>query len=299
MNKTFKLREADHYFKRCLDLFPWKEKQPHSDIYKPFVTERHPLDYHSFPPEHVRPFELSGQLLIEALNASFDTSTLFIDDQTYFVMDISNRKETPYNTISYQLNDSPKKSMETTTVVMNRYFESKRFSYASMKKFGETLGYKRSLPYILGETYFIPDKGATKKPASWYALHHVCNHYFDPEEKNVILFSRQHPILTLDLTKSVFLKQLNIAAHLYFTQTILVDGIAIHFGLSRDKVYRENIVHRHLKIKSFELPDYTAHDYMHFLSHFKAQQMLSTVLGEDNPYLEDSRTQFDLPKLGS
>lgn len=296
MKRSLNRREADHYFKKCLELFPWQKKGSRTDSYYPYLSESPTTHYLSFPPEHVRPFELTGQLLIEATNASYESPLLCPDDQTYFVMDISRSKETSYNTIMYQLNDYPKKSMETTTVIMNRYFDSKCFSYASMMKFGETMGYKRSLPYILGETYFVPDRGATKKPASWFALHHVVNYYFDPIEKHLTLLSHQHPILTLNLSESVFLKQLNVAAHLYFTQTKLVDGLAIHFGLCRNKVFHENIVHRQLEQKSYQLPQYTAQDYLQFLSYFKAQQVLTILLGEDNPYLEDSRSHFEMPK---
>lgn len=299
MKESFYMREADHYFRKCLSLFPRYTGLAATEQNYSVLSERSSPAYLTFPPEHVRPFELSGQSLIEALNASFESPSLFPDHQTYFVMDISNSKETPYNTIIYQLNGSPKKSTETTSIIMNRYFDSKCFSYSSMKKFGESMGYKRSLPYILGETYFIPDRGATKKPASWYALHHVAHFEFNTLEKKLVLFSQQYPLLTLDLSKSVFEKQLNIASHLYFIQTRLVDGLLTHFELYRKRTSEENIVHKHLERVSYRLPNFTAQDYLHFLTYFEAQQMITTIFGEDNPYLEDSRNQFQLPKISS
>ncbi|PRY74536.1 hypothetical protein [Alkalibacterium olivapovliticus] len=212
-------------------------------------------------------------------------------------MDISDREETPYNSIMYQLNDSPKKSTETTTVIMNRYFDSQYFPYSCMKLFGESLGYKRSLPYILGETYFVPDRGTSKKPASWYALHHVANSNFNSADKKLTLFTKQHPILTQDTTHVGFEKQLNVASHLYFTQTKLVEGLFNHFDVSRNRIYRENLVHQRLERVSYQLPSFTAYDFFQFMTFYNAQKSLSTILGEDTPYLDEARSSFRLPKM--
>lgn len=216
MKDTFYLREAHRYFKKCGSLF-LRKASPIQEQYYPFIAEKDPKDYYGFPPEHVRPIELSGSQLIEALNASFPSSSLYPNNQTYYVMDISQHKETPYNTIMYQLNETPQKSMETTTVIMNRYFEANFVSYSFMRKFGETLGYKRTYPYILGEIYFIPERGASKQSASWYALHHVMHYQPSLTGKELMLFSNQHPILTLSIKKSKFEKQLDQASHMYFT----------------------------------------------------------------------------------
>lgn len=199
----------------------------------------------------------------------------------------------------YQLNELPKKSIETTTVIMNQYFHSNYFSYSCMKKIAEPLGYSYVLTYILGETFFVPERGASKQTTSWYALHHVVHHNFDPIEKKLILFSDQHPLLSLNISLSAFDIQLNIATHLYFIQKKLIEEAVFHLGFIRMLNGSVNSVHKWLERKAYQLPEFLLHDYLEFLTYFKAQQLIFSLYGEDNLYMEEIRAFFQLPEISS
>lgn len=295
MKDFFNMREADQYYKKCGSMISGQYRQNQYPFYS-HLSEKESEYSFKFLPEHVRPYKLSGQHLIKALETCFESTSLFPNKQTYYVMDISHNKDTPYNTVMYQLNKSPMKSIETTTVIMNRYFDSKHFSYSCMKKFGEPFGYTYVLPYIFGETLFVPERGPSKQTASWYALHHVGNYTFDSNEKKLVLFSDQHPLISLDTSTSGFEKQLNIASHLYYIQKKLIDQTMIQLDYCRILNLSVNIVHRQLEQMSYQLPNFTALDYIDYMSYFKAQQFISTLFGEDNPYLEDIQAFFKLPK---
>lgn len=73
--------------------------------------------------------------------------------------------------------------------------------------------------------------------------------------------------------------------------------MAPFFGFSRVVTPAQNVVHQRLQRMSYQLPNYTATDLLDFMTYFKAQSMLSTILGEDNPYLESAREDFKLPKM--
>lgn len=103
--------------------------------------------------------------------------------------------------------------------------------------------------------------------------------------------------MTLDTTHAGFEKQLNVASHLYFTQTKLVEGLFNHFDVSRNRIYRENLVHQRLERVSYQLPSFTAYDFFQFMTFYNAQKSLSTILGEDTPYLDEARSSFRLPKM--
>ncbi|MCC5896074.1 MAG: hypothetical protein JJU16_11465 [Alkalibacterium sp.] len=298
MNDSFDKRQADYYFRQCAAHFPMKDSKvidyPHD-----YLAEKNAPYHYRFQPEHVCPSSLTGPHLENALNTSFESPSLFPNDLTYYVMDISEYKETSFNTIMYQLNESPKKSIETTTVIMNRYFESKKFPYSYMKKFGETIGYKRVLPYVFGDIHFVPDRGATKQTASWYALHHFTHFDFNIEDKRLVFFSESYPLVTLEMTKSVFEKQLNVVSHLYYIQKKVIECLLINLNIRETLKRRNNIVHKRLQSMSYQIPPFSAHEYLQFLIYFQAEQMIASIFGEDDPYLEEIRAKFSFPHLNA
>lgn len=146
---SFEQREVEYYYSRCNNYFSKKKtKSPH--IQYSFVAEN-PAGY-SYAPPPVHPVSLKGELLQQTLDISIESSFLLPCENTFFLMDLSNQLETPYNSLMFQLDNSPMKSTATTKDIMDCYFEEQRIPYSVMTQLGETLGYKQRLPYVVGET---------------------------------------------------------------------------------------------------------------------------------------------------
>ena len=295
MDHPFYKQQAHEYYLKCHNLF---EKELAASLPTPYpsvFSETSRKDYVYFEPLHIDQKKLTGPDLESLLNVSFESPSLFPDKNTYYIYDMSQLKETPYNTLMFQLNEAPKKSMETTTIIMNRYFESRRVPYTLMNLMGEPLGYKQMLPYVFGDTCFVPESGATKKPASWYALHSVSEYVCHAKEKEVSLYSGHYPLLTLKTDKSSFEEQLNRSAHLYYIQSRLRIEYLQQHGSIKMEPKAENLLDRFINTRSYHMPNYTAFDLIFYFIVYFTHKNLTLILGPDNPYLDEVKERFKFP----
>ncbi|GAA0485850.1 hypothetical protein IRB23SM22_17620 [Alkalibacterium sp. s-m-22] len=60
-----------------------------------------------------------------------------------------------------------------------------------------------------------------------------------------------------------------------------------------------NSVNKWLERKAYQLPEFTVIDYLEFITYFKSQQLIFSLYGEDNPYMEEIRAFFQLPEISS
>ncbi|MEG0552317.1 MAG: hypothetical protein RR533_02140, partial [Carnobacterium sp.] len=74
--------------------------------------------------------------LKEIADNCIEFNHIVITNQVIYVKDISELKSTPFNTLIFYLNQNPTKSLETTTEIMNRYFESTFMKYDYIKLIG-------------------------------------------------------------------------------------------------------------------------------------------------------------------
>lgn len=298
MKDAYHILEAHSYFKKCRDTFLPNQTETFSD-YNSMLMEKQKLDYKFIPPVSIVSDTLSIKELDQLLDISFHTPALFPTGQTYYVMDISNQSHTDYNAILFQLNDAPKKSLESTAVIMNRYFESRQLPYSSMQKFGNTLGYTHCLPYLYGDICFVPDRGASKQSVSWYALHHMTDVQHVNDQHSTILYHHQYPLLNLSLRKASFRKQLSIATEMLRVQNALADHILLLYPQQYIKVQQppDNLIQRELLRSTLQAPPLTFFEYIDYLIYFKVQQVLAGILGVENPYLEEAREAYKRPKF--
>lgn len=287
MNERFLHDNTKYYVKRfsnsILEAHPHQVITPANFLH---VQENTALPYRLEYIGAINPETMNTDELKSLLDMSFECSALFPNRYTYYVMDISTHSETEYNTLMFQLNEPPKKSIETTRKIMNRYFESNNFGYKSMKWFGSFLRNKNNMPYILGEKFFVPDGGTSKKSASWFGMHHITNYLFDSKTKQLQLYSRQELLLTFNMTKQTFEKKVHNVSHLYFIQVKLMGSFAKHFNLFPIGE-SSNIVHKYLEKHSHQLPNITIYDFFEDMVDLKTHEKLVNLLGEGNPYLDD------------
>ncbi|EXJ23353.1 hypothetical protein ADIAL_1261 [Alkalibacterium sp. AK22] len=257
------------------------------------------LDHYFIPPVPILYDRYSTEELDQLLDISLPAEALFPTGQTYYVMDISSQQHTAYNSILFQLDDAPKKSMESTAAIMTRYFESRQLPYRSMQKFGNTLGHFHCLPYLYGDTCFVPDRGASKQSASWYALHHMTDVYYASDQSATVLYHHQYPLLNLSLKKATFKKQLSVACDMLRVQNALADHILLLYPQQYIKVQQppDNLIQKELLRTSFQAPPLTFFEYLDYMIYFKVQHVLTGIFGVDNPYLEEAREGFRKPKF--
>ncbi|WP_028273439.1 competence protein ComK [Atopococcus tabaci] len=292
MNHPLDEQEKIRYFRRSQDIL-FKRSVGHTDYAERWSKEKQRPS--TARPFHLIPSKLTGQSLQDLVDMSFEQQELFPDEETYYVMDLSQNDDTPYNSLMFQLNESPMKSMETTTTVMDRYFASLGSPYDLSLSLGAMLGFKQCTPHVIGEQIFLPDSGTSKKPASWYTLHHVSKKVFCTKEKEVRLYANKYPLLTLEITKASFLKQLDRAANMYYIQWAWAEKQKQDFGFISGPKSHENIVHKYLRDNPYPLPSFTYIDYLHFFISYYTLQVLIKILGEGNPYLEEIRNHIKLP----
>lgn len=291
MTSSFEQRESDYYFSKCDNYFSKKKiKSPH--IQYAFVAE-HSSSYAYVPPP-VQPALLTGELLQQTLDTSFESAFLFPGKNTFFLMDLSKQTDTPYNSLMFQLDDSPMKSTATTKEIMDCYFEEKGVPYSAMTRLGDAFGYKQRLPYVVGETFLVPNRGPSKQPASWVALHHVFHTIPDTKKGEVLLFAEQHHLLTLPYNKESFESQIDRTAHFYFIGCKFKEDCLRHFEDTRETNLKENIIHKRLD-SPYPLPDFTWSEFMDFLVESRSWKAMCTVFEKDSPYLQDIQLSFKLP----
>jgi len=138
-------------------------------------SQKHPSEYdtRSHPPAPAQAFDLTPDNIRGHLDIAIEQQYLLLDHETFYVYDLSKEKDTPYNTLVFQLSGSPLKSLETTTQVMTRYFKHVNVDYRWIRQFGQALKIKSCCPFVLGSHYFTPDRGVVRRHANWIAFHHV------------------------------------------------------------------------------------------------------------------------------
>ncbi|GAB2323088.1 hypothetical protein IRB23M11_07060 [Alkalibacterium sp. m-11] len=79
----------------------------------------------------------------------------------------------------------------------------------------------------------------------------------------------------------------------------MIDKIVTHLGFIRMFNRPVNSVNKWLERKAYQLPEFTVIDYLEFITYFKSQQLIFSLYGEDNPYMEEIRAFFQLPEISS
>ncbi|GEK89463.1 ComK protein [Alkalibacterium putridalgicola] len=256
--------------------------------------ESPPYAIHSNTYQSKRTLEINTETLTRSLNKAIEQSQLLISRHSFYIYDLSSNTESEYNTLVFQLSGEILKSKETTSQIMKRYFDYREVDYAFIKHFGKTLGITQRCPYVVGETMFAPDKGTAKNHSSWIAFHHVL--YYEERASNQLtcLKIRELHELTLPFSRKKVDDMFMKTSRLYHTTKALSTDLQNMFS----PFYEENR-YEDLNIVKKELTSLTAgqtplslvkvFDYM---SLHRANEILQTVLGEDNPYLDEIKALF-------
>lgn len=219
-----------------------------------------------------------------------------ICENTFLIYDLSDYPDTPYRTLLFSYHEAPQKSYETTTDIMTRLAESLRSPIEWSQLIGKSLGYKQRIPYVAGEFILLPERGYSKRPSSWLALHHAQQVEYDAHTKKVYLYLKYRYQLQVSGEKRSFTQQLDRASNIYAIQNKLYKDI---LGLSQHTLqglplFDKNIVQHHIALHSTEKPKFTFYEYFQYLIFYLSNQQFQTLFSEDNPYFEEVQNRFNL-----
>lgn len=111
--------------------------------------------------------------VFDFLDVALIQTYLLLDDDSFYVCDLSKFTSTAYNTLVFQINGTILKSEETTTQIITRYMKYIGIDYKATMQLGKSVGIFSQCPFVYGTLCFTPLNGASKKSVSWIGLHHV------------------------------------------------------------------------------------------------------------------------------
>ena len=246
------------------------------------------------PPKAGKPLLIEEKTFPFLLSISQEKKHILIDSKTFYIKDIRDRKDTPFNTIVFNLDGPPLVTTETSQVIMNRYFNEKPLSYAFIQYIAKSLGFHHRCPYVSGHNIFVPETGSANDSTSWYAMHHIIHTVELKKSNQMKLTIRQDHELLLDISPHSFNEQVERAAILSHVQYVAIKELAgLYPDISTFYYLNElNIVERRLKNPEFTPVRYPLRKLVHFVSHYRLNEMLEKIFKENNPYIDEVKNQF-------
>lgn len=267
-----------------------------SNFYTNSLLHDHSSPYviHSNTYQSKRILNISEETIRLSIQEAIDQSQLLISKYSFYIHDLSGDTESDYNTLVFQLTGEILKSKETTSQIMRRYFHYRNVEYGFIKQFGKTLGINQRCPYVVGETMFAPDKGTTKNNPNWIALHHVLQYEEKDTNAQTCMKIRQLHELTLPFPRKRIDDMVLKTARLYhMTKALsadLQDKLAPFYEESR---YEDiNVIKKELTSLTAGYSPISIVKMFDYMSLHRANDILQSVLGEDNPYLDEIRASF-------
>ncbi|MDN6626516.1 MAG: competence protein ComK [Pisciglobus halotolerans] len=249
---------------------------------------------------HSVPLTFSSSQLQDILDNSIEHHYTHINENTFYILDLSKNKQTSFNSLVFQLNQPPIKSMEPTNKIMTRYFDETHVSYSFIQSVGKAFGIHKCCPYVCGDEIFIPEKGAgNNKSASWIAMHHILHYNVNKKEGQVYLYFRNHHQMMATISPETFRDQLKRSATLYHAQSLMVTHFlnSTKYIRNDNSTNESNIIQKKLTSFAPDFKPYSLHRLLQYFVYFSAQELLVKIMKKDNPYLDDLNALSKVPEL--
>lgn len=193
-----------NYYRRA-DLFSYKRTAPD-------INEVSDLNYYyetTLTRAKVEPLLITNQTFSFASDIALEQKNVIVTPTTFYIKDIQGLKETPFNTLVFQLNEPPLKITEDSRTIIVRYFDRKPLHYNFVQRVGKSLGFHKRCPFVSGYEIFIPEKGTTVGSTSWYAAHHILLATENRKGNYMHITFRYHYELQLKVYLTVLKSKLN------------------------------------------------------------------------------------------
>lgn len=250
--------------------------------------------YKTHSPRAIKPLSIADQNLPSLLKISHVKTHIFIDSKTFYIKDIRDLKDIPFNTMVFSLDEPPLVTTEVSRTIMERYFKQKPLHYNFIQYIGKSIGIHQRCPFVSGHEIFIPERGSAHDSTSWYAAHHIHNAIEDKKANQMQVFFRQRHELQLNISAHSFNEQIERSAILSHMQHAMVDEL---ISLYRDTKASHcddelNIVEKRLKQPMFVPVRYALKKLVNFVAHYRLNEYLEKIFGEKSPFIDDFRATF-------
>ncbi|MCC5890157.1 MAG: competence protein ComK [Alkalibacterium sp.] len=267
------------------------------NYYTESVIHEKPADYIIARPQFNprRTLKIKADSLFQSLDEAIEQYPLLLTRETFYIQDISLNTETDFNTLVYQTCGSILKTKETSSQVMTRYFHYMKVDYSFIQQIGKCIGISQRCPYVIGELLFSPEKGTVKKNSSWIAFHNVI--YSEViSSTDVCLKIRHFHELILPLSSKRLAEMTRKSAQLYYTMKMVSLDIQEKFAppFLNESSQELNIIKKELAVHLIGHQPVTLSSLFEHISIHRANDILQTILGEGNPYLEEINQVFPL-----
>ncbi|WP_225743780.1 competence protein ComK [Marinilactibacillus sp. Marseille-P9653] len=177
------------------------------------------------------PHAISKDSIMTYIDEALPRKKIWINDDSYYLYDLSKHPDTPYNSLIFQTNGAVFKSEETTTKIIKRYFKLNT-SYDIISILGKMIGIKKKVPYVLGNIQFGPEKGPSKDHVNWIGLHHIYNMETVGDQTYIHIHPDHELIIEMKVGPIKNMMD-NAAAMVYIQQQLAIDMQRM-FGSSTD-----------------------------------------------------------------
>lgn len=248
----------------------------------------------TFTRKRIQPMLITDHNLPTLIAASLEQAHILVNTNTFYVKDIRDRKDTPYNTIVFQLNELSLVSTEDSKAIMERYFSQKPLDYKFIQYIGQTVGIRQKCPFVSGIEMFVPEKGASKEPTSWYGLHHVCGEEEHKRGNYMQLQFQYHHELQLMVSPHSYREQIERTAALKLLQDKLVAQLMMLSPYASELQYTTglNPVEKYLATHSIHFKHYPLKKILIYMAMHHMNEIIEEIFGEDNPYIDEIKAAF-------
>lgn len=262
-----------------------------------YANEINESDYYyetTFTRKRLQPLLITDHNLPTLLAASLEQAHILVNADTFYVKDIRDRKDTPYNTIVFQLNEPSLVSTEDSKAIMERYFSQKPLDYKFIQYIGQTVGIRRKCPFVSGLEIFVPEKGAAKEPTSWYGLHHICGEEEHKKGNYMQVQFQNHHELQLMISPHSYREQIERAAALKLLQDKMVAQLMMLSPYASPLPYTTglNPVEKYLATHSIHFKHYPLKKILIYMAMYCMNEAMEEIFGEDNPYSDEVKEAF-------
>lgn len=236
----------------------------------------------------------------EWLKRSIEQNQILLDYQTFYVMDISHHSLTPFNTIVFQSNLYPLKTKETSKDLMKRFIEYKGVPYERVRAIGHLLGFYYKIPYVLGELVFIPEKSSLRGTSSWFALHHVSQYEVVEQSNDIRLYFKNQTTINVVTERTHFLNQAGKGTALSCCQQLFAKEMLLNKYTVQDLFYFEETdliagsISKQVDQLTLKRYALSIQNHCNDLKAVIKEQLLTTLLGDDHPNLNDILVAFSI-----
>lgn len=214
-----------------------------------------------------------------------------INSWVYYIHDASTADHLSANSYLFYLDGKILKTMQTTNQLITAMNQQQQVHYPWLKMLARSLGITRKVPIIMGNYYFAPVAGTTKKNTHWYGLHHLLEHR--KLNQGILLSFYNHQELFVPQSPQVIERLIERTAQMQHAYKKILEQKILQFLAPRPLDTPQNIVERYNYRHQNEIHFQSVEELMTQFIKAEALTMVKGLLGESNPYYDELKKKVE------